>query len=318
MTPPDDWRALPPSAIAPLLEAEAARWRRDLAWDVTEAWRAIEPARAAGHLPGFVVRGAGGRPAGWTCYLVHRQTLQVAMVVADRAEETRALLDGILASPEAGRASMCTVCVRAAAPGIDAELAVRGFDVETYRYLQLDLAAPLPVEPPCRAWEIDDAVGMARLCARAYASATETRAFAPHGTLDEWLEYIATLVTGPGCGRFLPAASFAIPGRQARRPDGAVVTTDLGLGTAHLAQIAVDPDVRGRGWGRALVQSAVGAAAAGGFRRMTLLVAGANARATALYDHLGFRERAVFIVGVRRVPRRLRRAALEPAAVVAR
>jgi hypothetical protein len=314
----EDWRSLGAADVEPLIEAEARRWRAELGWDVGEAWKAIEPARRAGHLPGLVIRDTAGRVAGWTCFLLHRQTLQVAMLVADDPDRAAALVAGILASREAGRATMNTVCVRAAAPGIGTALAARGFDVEIYRYLTAPLAASEAIAPPCRGWEIEDAAGMARLCARAYADTTEVRAFAPHGTIDEWHEYIAQLVTGPGCGRFLQGASFAIPGRQPRRPDGAVVTTDLGTNTAHVAQIAVDPDVRGQGWGRALVTSAMSASAAAGFTQMTLLVAEANARATALYEQLGFRDQSTFVVAARRQPRRVKRVALEVVGAAAR
>jgi ribosomal protein S18 acetylase RimI-like enzyme len=309
--PCEDWRRLASADAGPLIEAEARRWRAELGWNVDEAWKAIEPARAAGHLPGLVVRDPDGRVAGWSCFLLHRQTLQVAMIVADGPDKAAALVEGVLASPEAARATTYTVCVRDAAPGVRGALRNRGFDVATYRYLRAPLDVPGAIEPPCRAWEIEDATGMARLCARAYAETTEVRAFAPHGTIDEWHEYIATLVTSPGCGRFLPLASFAIPGRQTRRPDGAVVTTDLGTGTAHIAQVAVDPDARGRGWGRALVASAMSASAAAGFRQMTLLVAETNARATALYADMGFRDQSSFVVAVRRQPRKLRRVVLE-------
>ena len=86
----------------------------------------------------------------------------------------------------------------------------RGFESASYLYLRVALGVPGPVELPCRAWEVDDAAAVARLCARADHGTAEVRAFAPHGTLDEWQEDIATLVTNPGCGRFLPCASFAI------------------------------------------------------------------------------------------------------------
>src|SRR6185295_15201439 len=241
-----------------------------------------------GFLPGLVVKDHFGRIGGWACFLLHRNTLQVAMIVADAPDRAAALVEGILASPEAARAATHTICIRDAAPGIRGALLTRGFDVASYRYLRVALGVPGPVESPCRAWEVEDAAGVARLCARAYDGTAEVRAFAPHGTLDEWQEYIATLVTNPGCGRFLPCASFAIPGRQSRRLDGAVVTTALSADAAHIAQVAVDPDARGRSWGRALVTSAMSAAASAGYQEMTLLVADTNARAAALYEDLGF------------------------------
>jgi ribosomal protein S18 acetylase RimI-like enzyme len=297
--------------IEPLLQAEAREWRTDLGWDVTDAWKGVEPARAAGYLPGLVVREDDGHISGWSCFLLHRNTLQVAMIVADAPDRAAVIVEGILASPEAQRATTQTICIRDAAPGIRGVLLTRGFEVATYRYLGVSLGVPGPIEAPCRTWGVDDAGAMARLCARAYAGTAEVRAFAPHGSPDEWQEYIATLVTGPGCGHFLPSASFVIPGRQARRVDGAVIATALGNSTAHIAQVAVDPDVRGLGHGRSLVTSSMYAAASAGFQEMTLLVADTNARAAGLYETLGFTDRSTFVVAVRRQPRKLKRVAME-------
>ena len=306
-----DWRELDARQVAPLLDAEAQEWRADLSWDVNEAWRGIEPARAAGYLPGLVVRDADGHISGWSCFLLHRNTLQVAMIVADAPDRAAVIVEGILASPEAQRATTQTICIRDAAPGIRGVLLTRGFEVATYRYLRVSLGVPGPIEAPCRPWELDDASAMARLCARAYADTSEVRAFAPHGSSEEWQEYIATLVTGPGCGHFLPSASFVIPGRQAKRLEGAVITTALGRNTAHIAQVAVDPDARGIGFGRSLVTSSMYAAASAGFQEMTLLVADTNARAAGLYETLGFVDKSTFVVAVRKQPRKLKKVALE-------
>jgi ribosomal protein S18 acetylase RimI-like enzyme len=307
----EDWRRFDSRQITPLVDAEAREWQSDLGWDVRDAWRAIEPARAAGHLPGLVVRGLDGGVAAWSCFLLHRHTLQVAMIVADAPENAAVIVEGILASPEAQRAATQTICIRDAAPGIRGVLLTRGFDVATYRYLRVPLDVPGTVESPCRPWEIEDAPSMSRLCARAYADTSEVRAFAPHGTLDEWHEYIATLVTGPGCGDFMRSASFTIPGRHPRRIEGGVITTALSPTTAHVAQVAVDPDSRGCGYGRALVSSAMTAAASAGYHDMTLLVAETNSRAASLYEDLGFVDRSTFVVAVRKQPRKLKRVTLE-------
>jgi len=111
----------------------------------------------------------------------------------------------------------------------------------------------------------------------------------PTATIDEWLDYVASLVTGPWL-RPLPAVGELRESKAASRAgfDGGRDHTDLGLGTAHIAQVAVDPDMRGRGWGRALVASAMAAAAAANYKRLTLLVAETNAPAAALYADLGF------------------------------
>jgi ribosomal protein S18 acetylase RimI-like enzyme len=316
-----DWRTFGAAEIVPLVEAEAEAWRTRLDWDVTAAWRVIEPARVAGRLPGLVARHPSGRLAGWTCFLSSHDCLQVAMLVADTAEATDALVTGILRSAVIAQTPSCAICVRESAPGLREALRAHGFGVAPYRYLSAALKTTSGVVSGeaseettpevdftrLRPWLPSDAETMASLCARAYREASDVRAFAIHGTALEWSDYITGLVTRPGCGRFLQEASLA-----AGEPEleGAIITTDLGPGTAHVAQIAVDPSAQGRGVGGALMRGSMSAAAALGYERMTLLVAAGNADAVRLYERLGFQDRASFVVAVNRQPRRSRSVAL--------
>jgi ribosomal protein S18 acetylase RimI-like enzyme len=302
-----DWRTCASSEIAPLLAAEVRAWRRELDWDVTEAWSVVEPARCAGSLPGFVVRDRDGRPAGWTSFLLHRTSLQVLAFVAASDEAASALVDAILSSREAAAADVSLFCVRAASPGLRDVLASRAFDVEDYRYLSLalvpDRMAPIDDDAGehIRPWR-DDACAMVRLCERAYAGQPGVRAFALSGTREEWAEYLVGLLSGPGCGWFAPELSHVVPAADDADLIGGVIVTDLGPSTAHIAQIAVDPTYRGQGWGRRLVRAAGWAAFTRGYTQMTLLVSASNGGAMALYAREGFGDRATFLVATRRQP----------------
>jgi ribosomal protein S18 acetylase RimI-like enzyme len=294
-----DWRALPAAAIAPLLAREAAAWRDRLGWDVGPSWAGIEPGRANGRLPGLHCHDDSGASVGWTCFLRHGDILQVAMLVADASDTTRALVTGVLQSAEARSARACAFFVRDAAPGLADTLVDDGFAVAAYQYRTRLLDHPSgPELPAARAWHSDDGPALARLCGRAYRDAGDVRAFAPDGTPAQWLEYVRTLVAGTGCGSLLANASLVVPGRDGRL-DAGILTTDLGPGTAHIAQIVVDPAVRGRGLGRGLVDAAMRRAATVGFGRITLLVAETNRAACSLYDSLGFESTHRFIAASR-------------------
>jgi ribosomal protein S18 acetylase RimI-like enzyme len=304
-----DWRTCASSEIAPLLAAEVRAWRRELDWDVTEAWSVVEPARCAGSLPGFVVRDRDGRPAGWTSFLLHRTSLQVLAFVAASDEAASALVDAILSSREAAAADVSLFCVRAASPRLRDVLAARAFDAEDYRYLSLALtpdgAASKDTDDDAgdrlQPWR-DNACAMVRLCEQAYAGLPGVRAFALSGTHEEWAEYIVGLLSGPGCGWFAPELSHVVPAAGATDLIGGVLVTDLGPSTAHIAQIAVDPAHRGQGWGRRLVRAAGRAAFTRGYTQLTLLVSASNRGATTLYEREGFRDRATFLVATRRQP----------------
>jgi ribosomal protein S18 acetylase RimI-like enzyme len=298
-----DWRTCAREEIAPLLAAEMRTWRRELDWDVTEAWSVIDPARRAGTLPGFVVRGDDGRPIGWTSFLLHRTSLQVLAFVAPAPDAAAALVDAILSSREAAAADTSLFCVREASPGLRHVLESQAFDVERYRYLCLTLtpdAAEIGDDDTghLRPWH-DDASAAARLCERAYAGAPGVRAFALSGAREEWAEYVVGLLSGPGCGWFAPELSYVVPAVDARDLLAGVLVTDLGPSTAHIAQLAVDPAHRGQGWGRRLVRAAGRAAFLRGYTQMTLLVSASNDAANALYAGEGFQDRATFLVATR-------------------
>jgi ribosomal protein S18 acetylase RimI-like enzyme len=197
-----------------------------------------------------------------------------------------------------------------------------GFNVVPYRYLARPVERPARYDEqltntPHRAREGDprrstrghfrsrpfqphDFSALVQLFSRAYSRMDDVRAFAPHGSVEEWRDYADSLLAGPGCGRPIPEASRIIQQASSDRLDAALLATDLGLGTGHIAQVAVDPERQGRGLGADLVGDAIDALADRGFERVTLLVSDANARARRLYFRLGFQERGSFVVAIDR------------------
>lgn len=292
----DDWRGLTAREAIPLISAEARAWRSELEWDVTESWRVVEPARAAGQLPGFVVRDASGAVAGWTCFVLHRGLLQVMTFVASDFDVSAELLSRVLTSKEAECAQSVTLCVRDAAVGLRKAVAMHGFDVTTYRYLTRPIEPAPHVTSVGRAFRAGDDVVFARLAQRAYVGSTGVRAFAPNGTPDEWREYVLSLTDGNGCGRLMPRASLVVPDATGGEFEAGVLTTRLADRVAHIGQLVVAPEARGRGLARQVVTAALAEAATLGCRRATLLVSTANRPAAALYERLGFQDAAAFVV----------------------
>lgn len=70
------------------------------------------------------------------------------------------------------------------------------------------------------------------------------------------------------------------------------VVRPASAGVAYIGHVAVAPESRGQGIGRALLEQLLAAARARGFTRAGLDVAASNPRARALYEGLGFRPRA--------------------------
>jgi ribosomal protein S18 acetylase RimI-like enzyme len=296
----EDWRDLAPGQAATLYAAERTRWLRDLSWDLDDSWQIVESARQGGLLPGWVARDPDGGVAGWCYFLVRDTRLQIGALSGRRAATIRRLLDAVIGSPEATGARTYDGFLYPDSEAVVAALARRRFRLEPYHYLERTLApgaACAPPVPALRPWDMADLPEAVRLLARAYAGSSGMRCFAPNGRLDEWTTYLSQMVRSKACGELALPCSFIAPGRD--RAEGLVVTTWVGPGTAHVAQVAVAPDCWGRGLGRALLAASLEAARRHGAARATLLVAASNTAARRLYASLGFVERTRFVFGER-------------------
>jgi ribosomal protein S18 acetylase RimI-like enzyme len=92
----------------------------------------------------------------------------------------------------------------------------------------------------------------------------------------------------------MPEACYIVPGGP-DRVSGVVLVTRLAAATAHIAQLAVDPQAQRQGLGRILVEAGCASARAAGCDRITLLVDGRNAAAQRLYAACGFKVVARFV-----------------------
>jgi ribosomal protein S18 acetylase RimI-like enzyme len=295
----EDWRGASPTEVQALLANEGAIWRRQLGWDVRDSWTVIEPARAAGALPGFIARDDRGRVIGWTWFLQHRGALQVAALVADDRHAIEMLVDAVVTSETARSSSAQVWSARDTSPALTRALQVSGLRVEPYLYMNKALrGAPGAMEPGAaslRAWSVaDDALAPA-LFADAYRDTGHIRAFAPDHSVESWQSYLRTLFETTGCGVLLPGATLVA---EDHGLTGATITTaiDLERGVAHLAQIAVSPRAQGQGLARTLLRASMGECRRARFSVMTLLVAEANTAARGLYESEGFKQTATFTI----------------------
>jgi ribosomal protein S18 acetylase RimI-like enzyme len=303
-----DWRQADRAHFAALYAGEIRRWSDVLGWDTAASWHHIELGRRLGTVPGLLALDANGAIAGWTFYLLHRGVLQVGGISAVSESATTALVEGICSSEAAANAQSATVFAFTDAPGLSDALARRGLAVGAYDYLVKALPDRRPgavgasadaggepgVSPSLRHWRDREAESVAALLRLAYPGADGGRPFASGGTVEEWQEYVDQLVGAAGCGTIMPDGSFVV----ANGPDrisGVVLVTRLATGTAHIAQLAVDPKATRRGLGRLLVEAACARAGAARCDRITLLVEGRNTAARRLYEGSGFQAVARFV-----------------------
>lgn len=288
-----NWRELAPERFTSIWHTLTRRWAERLAWDSTSNWVTIEAQRRSGMLPGLALVD-GDHIAAWCFFGVSRGTLQVGGFESDSVESTETLLDGVLsvASPEVAPAGVMFFTFSEAPALVDA-LQVRGFAVDRYRYLTREVVDG-PVVVPDPGWERRFNLMMPSLLERSYGPPSLTRPFARQGLPEEWREYVGQLLGVEACGRFDPRLSAARLS-TADELDGAVITTIIGPGSAHIAQVVVAPESRGRGLSSAMVMEVLARVRRDGFGTISLLVSEHNRTASTIYQSLGFRGTEVFL-----------------------
>ena len=112
------------------------------------------------------------------------------------------------------------------------------------------------------------------------------------------LKFLKNIILLPGCGQFVPAASFVLRDSVTDQIIAAVLTSEVSAGVGHITQICVLPGYQGHGLGRALMLTAIRALRGMHFQELTLTVTSVNANAVHLYEQLGFRTIRSFIAGV--------------------
>jgi ribosomal protein S18 acetylase RimI-like enzyme len=295
MTLVADWRSADPATLRSCYEQEARHWQAELGWDTAETWLTVEQARCTWGLPGLIAFD-GSQVRGWTFYTRESDRLEVGALVSQSPTTTSQLLESLI---EAGKDLPLTSCfMLERAPDVRAALVREGFEVEEFLYLSKPLNAEIEKEAAdassssAGGW-LDGDIEAAALLLRAAYSEEQGRHFAPNGRVGEWTRYVRNLVEQTACGLLDSWTTRVVRDGHAMR--ALVLVTVIGPRTAHIAQIAVDPQHRRQGLAERLVVDACARAAAMGRDEITLLVGESNQAARRLYDRLGFRRRATFI-----------------------
>jgi len=290
----EDWRDVPSAVLAPLYAAEIQRWKSQLEWDAGANFEQVELGRRLGHVRGWLAIDERDAISGWSFYLQRDGHLQVGGFTASSKACSDAMLKAIFDRPDAS-ACASTFFAYSDAPGLAPALRARGHAVDRYFYMGRALVTSAAYPPrDARRWNASDRAAAAELMKRAYPLADPARPFAPTGTPDEWLEYVTQATTGTGCGSLIDDACLSLPLGPERVAAFALVTR-ISQSTAHLMQLAVDPTMRRRGLGAALLSAVCTRAFHGGFRRLTMMVSGRNTPARRLYETAGFEVATSFV-----------------------
>ncbi|HEY2461993.1 MAG TPA: GNAT family N-acetyltransferase [Candidatus Acidoferrum sp.] len=303
-----DLRQMSVRQLEPLLEEEARHWRDELHWDYRGALELIKRFLEAHALCGYVAF-ENTEPAGYTFYVLEEQKgLIGGLYVSARFPQAvigRRLLEEMLFSmrniPQLGRIE--AQLMPFGGP-VDSPLLEQGFHLYTRQFMLLDLAKNPDTHAGAAAgmrlerWNDRYFEPCAKLIYLAYANHVDGEINDQYRSRAGALKFLKNIILLPGCGQFIPAASFVLRQPGSDELVAAVLTSEVSPGVGHTTQICVLPGYQGHGLGRTLMNASSEALRSMKFRELTLTVTSDNHTAVHLYEQLGFTTIRTFTAGV--------------------
>ncbi len=325
-----DLRLYGAAELRPLLGVESEIWRRRLDWEYKGSARLLLEYLDARSLPGFVAVEQGEILGYVFCvYEAHKAVIgnvfAAPRVIGDwstadsppRHEVERLLLEQAVTllthSPCVDRVETQLLLHPAGEHG--ATLAAHGFQRAERLYLERMLqrapaqasqtgsAAPdrsQAIVGGCRLrpWRDAEMQAAAQLIVAAYPDHPDSRINDQYRSLSGAQRFLHNIVRFPGCGSFVPEASFLAVDALSGALAGMVLSSQISSGCGHITQICVAPGYRRRGLAEWLLDEAIAALEARGMERLTLTVTASNGDAIRLYQRKGFAERHRFDAAV--------------------
>ncbi|MGC9157497.1 MAG: GNAT family N-acetyltransferase [Terracidiphilus sp.] len=311
-----DLRHFAAPLLRPLLDAEAALWRRRLHWDYRVSARLLMQYLDNHTLPGYAALEAG-QVTGYA-FCVYEETKAIvgdlfaipspgagweSALRADPAGETREcevetillrhLLELLVNSPQVNR--------------VESQLLLHpsGSHTGTFRqagfqiYQRLFLTRPLegfltrpaqnlPAPFELRPWRDEDLAAAARLIESAYRGHPDSVVNDQYRSVQGSLRFLNNIVRYSGCGTFAALASYVVEDRRSRELAAMVLSSRVSPESGHITQICVHPEARRRGLARTLLGLAAYCFLRQGAGEVSLTVTAANSGAIELYHSEGY------------------------------
>jgi ribosomal protein S18 acetylase RimI-like enzyme len=128
----------------------------------------------------------------------------------------------------------------------------------------------------------------------AYATHVDSNINDQYRSLHGSLRFLHNVIRFPGCGVFDPLVSFVIRERATNALIGLLLCSRIAPDVAHITQLCIAPDFRGRNLGAILLAHCMERLPAQHYSAITLTVSQANQPALCLYQAAGFTARHSF------------------------
>lgn len=303
-----DLRQLQSRSLESLFQEETRRWKDELSWDYRPSIELIRKFIDSKALGGYAAI-EGGKPAGYGFYVLedHKGLIGGLFASPDlpQTEVTQRLLVEILEAIRATpRLNRIEAQLMPFGTELDPAFLSRFFELHTRQFMMLSipdarlsnqpLSSGLRIDP----WSERTFESAARLICLAYANHVDSQINDQYRNEAGALRFLRNIVLLPGCGQFLPEASFVVRSATGDHPLAMVLTSTVAKGVGHTTQICVLPGHQGHNIGRQLMEKSIVALRQRGYDSLSLTVTSINHRAVQLYEHLGFKTLKTFAAGV--------------------
>jgi ribosomal protein S18 acetylase RimI-like enzyme len=303
-----DLRQIQSRTLDPLFQEEAHHWRDELYWDYRPSIDLIRKFIDSHSLGGFVAT-ENGSPAGYGFYVLedHKGLIGGLFVSSNFTQGpiTKSLVTEMVTALHATpRLERVEAQLMPFGAELDPDFLSQHFRLYGRQFMLLNIAdarlsgKPLSTGLRLEPWTDRAFESAARLIQLSYANHVDGEINDQYRTEAGGMKFLRNIVLLPGCGQFLPEASFLVRPATGDRPIGMVLTSTVSERVGHTTQICVMPGHQGHGIGRALMESSIQALRRRRYESLSLTVTSTNTSAVQLYEHLGFRTIKKFAAGV--------------------
>ena len=278
----------------------------DLDWDYSPIRQILVSFVNQRLLPGYAAIAHDGAAAGYIYFLVNQAKGIIGALYVSRTSRAQEIVEELLSMAISSLKDTQNIKRIEAqimpfhSQNLTATFTQCGFSYYPRYYLDLDLdysLRPKKAESPSVEkiipWDSSYLGRAAEMTLLSYRQQTDAEICEDYRTKAGCESYLLSLIENPGCGVFMPEASFiGLDGQNA--PVGFVMSCRISSGAGMIPQIAVHPSHQGMRLGNALMRRSFERLQAMNFHTVSLTVTKKNRRAFEWYQRLGFKIRKEF------------------------